>query len=358
MATLDFDIKYEVLQTGTRVVENVYIDKLSVDAISDWSIDEKLNDIFKMRVYVPAEDIYKDNLLLEREITIPIINKRGVITGVGDDNGKLLIIIQGVAWHFKRRIFETGGTTNINVSNASISALISTIITHANSDMPFTWLKGENALTDTISIKFDNFTHFKALQKIAKESGNDLWFEQDRVYIGQRGKVIDVTGDKVFADKLNNFLDLDQYANSLKVIGKKTGSTRPEHVSSNENTDLTYTYEKVVVNRDLTSTSTVTEAADRLLDEFNILTPDVKISIPLGKFKEYDIEIGDVLKMIKIDSINKIAGFYRIVKQKITSEKVSLVLEYSDTARFIPRLNDSNDILVALLDKVRQLNLE
>ena len=212
-------------------------------------------------------------MILERLIKMPVLGIDGIITQVKNesDNTKLIVTVRELAWHLNRRIFTHSNSQEFEFTNLSISDAVGRVITSANNDMPFDWIKGD-IVSGNVNIKGKYKYHLDVLEMIAHESGNDLWFENHLIHIGKRGKTIDVSKDNYFFDLLGGDINLDKYANKVTLV-KKDGDVITQATASDMETNLEYTYEKVVVNNNVTGgQDEVQEGANRLLKDCLLYT--------------------------------------------------------------------------------------
>ena len=353
-----YNFKYDIENVTAQVLTDIFNSKIDIRDIISYRITSNLSDITKIDFEVANSDLYINNLTLERLIRLPILDTDGIITMIDNQDTILKIRAQELGWHLTRRIFRHNNNAEFEYNSMNISDLLDIIIASANNDMPFDWIKGDDIATGTVSIKGKYLNHLDVLRLIAKNSANDLYFEGHQIIIGTRGKTVDVSRDSFFFDLLNSLVDLDKYANIVSVIGQADNNgDRNFQERTNMIHNLTYNYEKVVVDNKLNNDSLLSQTADRLLGEFNVSSPSLQTTITIAKFKEYDIKIGDVLKIVRKLGEVKVRGFYRIVKIAVNSDNAKLTLEFSETGRFIPRLLDTSTVFEKVLEKIRELEI-
>ena len=358
MPTLDFTFKYDIATFDARILHQIYEKKLQIRDISSYAIIDKLNDIVKMNLSVTMSEKYLTNLILERQVKMPVMERTGIITNVKKDSLFIHLTIEELPWHLSRLIFTYSNSKEFNFTNITIETALQRVIDSANLDTEDeNWTLGEDIPTGNVSIKGKYKKHLDVLRLIAKNSGNDLWFVNRVIYIGKKGKTINVSKDKAFVTKITSEEDLNIYANKVYVIGKDSSGNNLEKTENNTIHDFTYNYERVIVNNNLVGNDTITGAATRLLQELDVSQPNININITISKFKEYNIITGDILKVIRKIGGVQIQGYYRVIKSKITRESAELTLEYSENGRFTPRLADSGELLEVLLEKVKALEL-
>ena len=204
-------------------------------------------------------------------------------------------------------------------------------------------------------IKWKNY--YELFQIIAKETLNDIWFEEDRVIIATKGKtVVPDSNDRIYK-KLKSKISLKNYANIVTVVGAKVTGVNVHSTQVDTVNDFTYQYEKVVSNNNLKTQASVDTVAPRILTEFNSVNPDVTIDISNEIIKKYDLKSGDIIKIIASTSTQKVKGFYRIVSLVHGDDRSIVKLQFSSDGKFIPRISDSLEILNAALIKIKEIEL-
>ena len=357
MPSLDYVFKYDISIVDARVLTSIYDPKLQIEDIKKYKITDVLNDIAKIEFEVENTEKYYNNLVLERTIKMPILGKNGIITKIVNKDTTLVITAQETAWHLTRRRFTYRGKKETTIST-TVSSWITLVGTSANLDDDVGWERGLDIVSSSnVNIPVKYHTHLDVLKMAAKKSGNDLWFEGREINIGKKGKLIDVSRDVYFFDKLDSVIDLDKYANIVDVVGKDSSGRNSESVARNNVHDFNYNYEKVVVNNNLIGND-ISAAASRLLDELNVSHPNVETKILITKFKEYDIQTGDVLKLVRKLGGVKIKGYYRVIKINANDKQAKLSLEFSENGKFVPKLLGASDVIKTILDKVKELELQ
>ena len=111
----------------------------------------------------------------------------------------------------------------------------------------------------------------------------------------------------------------------------------------------------VVTDKQITSMAQATGVAEKLLDEYKILTPVVKATVPFSQYVRFDMETGDVIRIVKPEQ--ELDGKFRIMEITIKSDTVNLILESNDTAVSHVRSRSMGDILGHLLRKMNDNNI-
>ena len=251
-------------------------------------------------------------------------------------------------------------SAKLSYTSTAVNVLAQSILDKANEDMPsgMTWELGPNTSTEVVDIEFKFRNHWEALQKLAQAAKLDLWADSENhiIYLEafrSKGKMLDKVLDIVVESTPH--LSVDQVANQINVLGKEVGTdTQLESIAQAE-TDLKYTYEMVVSDRQITSMAAATGAAEKLLDEYKILTPVVKAKVPFQQYVRFDMETGDVIRIVKPEQ--ELDGKFRILELAIQSDSVALTLESNDTAVSHVRSRSMGDILGHLLRKMNDNNI-
>ena len=251
-------------------------------------------------------------------------------------------------------------TAKFAYTSTAINTIAQNILDKANEDMPtgMTWTLGPNTSTDSVDVEFKYRNHWEALQKLAKAAKLDLWVnsEEHIVYLEpfrSKGKTLDRKIDMIIDSAPTT--SIDDVANQVNILGKSTSSTRQLESISETETDLKYIYEMVVSDRQLGTMSELTGVADKLLEEFKVLTPIVKGSIPYEQYVKYDMETGDVLRIVKPEQ--ELSGQFRIMELVITPVIVQITLESIDSGISHVRSRSMGDIIAHLLRKMKDENI-
>ncbi len=331
--------------------------------LASWRIKDSLNKLNVLTVTVVINSVPLEDIYVERSVLVPAFNFEGIITALkANSNDTLEITLTEKAWHFTRRLYKIGDSLKeynlALVDPASLSDFLQLILDSANTDMPFTWILGED-IPATSDFDFDVKwkSYYDVLRLVAKNSSNDVWFEGKKVFFGTKGKQIGLESDEKIYKKLQTKLDLDIYGNIIHVVGAKVGGVNVHASASNAITDLQFIYERVVSNNNLKDQTAVDGVVDRILDEFDTIAPDVSIDITQSTIHKYDMKSGDVIKIISNTQTQKVKGFFRIIDVIIGSSNSSIKLQFSKTGQFLPRISDSLDILSAALIKIHDLEL-
>ncbi len=200
-------------------------------------------------------------------------------------------------------------------------------------------------------------SYYEVLRQVAINSLNDLWFEDNRVYIGTKGKNITLDRDDKIYEKLKTNIDLDTYGNIVNIVGAKSGGTNLHTNIVADQTDLLYNYERVVSNNNLITQASVDGVADRILEDFDSITADVSINIREETIQKYKMKSGDIIKIVANSETQTVRGFYRLIKVITASTRSLIKLQFSKTGKFIPRISDSLDMLEATLIKIHDIEL-
>ncbi len=332
-------------------------------ALKTWKFKDDLNKINELKVTVFKSDIDRSKIFFERDTFVPAFNFTGLITGLTDINDTILqITMHEKAWHLTRRIYKIGDSLkeyNLSlVDPADFATFLQLILDSANTDMPFTWVLGED-IPATSDFDFDIKwkSYYEVLRKVAVNSLNDLWFEGNKIYIGTKGKSITLDRDDKIYEKLTTNIDLDTYGNIVNIIGAEVGGVNLHTNVIAAETDLLYNYERVVSDNNLKSQLSVDGVADRILNDFDSITPDVAIAIRNETIQKYDMQSGDIIKIISNSETQTVKGFFRVISVVSSSLRSFVKLQFSKTGKFIPRLSDSLDILEAALIKIHDIEL-
>ena len=222
-----------------------------------------------------------------------------------------------------------------------------------------TWTLGPNTSTDVVDIEFKYRNHWEALQKVAQAAKLDLWADSENhiIYLESfrsKGKTINKKLDIIV--QTSPSVSIDEVANQINILGKTTDmdSRQIESIAETE-TNLKYIYEAVISDRQITTIGQATGVAEKLLDEYKELTPIIKARIPYSQFVRFDMETGDVLRIVKPKQ--ELEGNFRIMEIKVNNETADLVLESNDTAVSHVRSRSMGDILGHLLRKINDNNI-
>ncbi len=352
MSSQDYVFRYDISKIDSRILKDVIPNRITIRDLISYNIKSKLNNVSSVVFTVNVSELYSNSLIVENDILMPILNIPGIITRVKNENNTIEVEASELAWHLTRRKF-TDGTSQEYEATRPVNTLLDLVIASANMDMPFDWIAGEDIPTDDVGIKANYKNHLEVLQLIAKNSSNDLWFDNHKIFIGTKGKTVNVTKDKYFYDLLASEVDLDRYANIVKLVGKD----KEEATAMEMTHDFKYNYEKVIVNNNAVGDDNINDGAERLLKEFNVANPQINIRIENTKLKEYSLSIGDVLRVVNRVGDNKISGFYRIMQIVMNDKNAKLALEYSSDGKFSPRLVGVGDAFSTMLNKLRDLEL-
>ena len=366
---LDVSFPYGVQQKGLTV-ERTNIEKpLILRKLVTWTFKDKLNEILTLKIALNKKDLDLDNIYLERNINIPAFGIKGIITGITDmEDTQLVLQIHDESWHFTRRLYKIADSFKEYkikwTSNNTVTDVLDDLITSANTDMPFTWTKGEDSDDSTTEFEFDIKwkTYFDVLKTLALNTLKDLWFENKKVYLGKKGKSIILDKSDTLYGKLVSKIDLDAYANIVNIVGAKEKTVNNEKTNfyttrSDTNTELTYNYEKSISNNTLKTQDATDEAAARVLTEFNNINPDVTIDVTEEIINKYDMKSGDILKIASTTETQKVKGFFRIIELNMSNTKNSLKLQYNKNGKFLPRASDTLDMLKTLVQKIHEIEL-
>jgi len=221
------------------------------------------------------------------------------------------------------------------------------------------WTLGPNTSTDVIDIEFKYRNHWEAFQKVAQAAKLDLWADSENhiIYLEpfrSKGKTIDKKLDIIVQTSPST--SVDEVANQVNILGKTTDldSRQIESIAETE-TNLKYIYEAVVSDRQITTIAQATGVAEKLLEEYKTLTPIIKARIPYSQFVRFDMETGDVLRIVKPQQ--ELNGDFRIMEIKVNNEFADLVLESNETAVSHVRSRSMSDILGHLLRKINDNNI-
>ncbi len=354
---------YNAQQASFSLERNNLNRPLILRELVSWQIKDRLNRLTEVTVVVVKNNVQLSDIYVEREVLVPAFGFEGIITSLVDIHDDTLeITIMEKAWHFTRRLYKIGDSLKeynlVLVDPASLPDFLQLILDSANTDMPFTWVLGEDipATSDfDFDVKWKNY--YEILRLVAKNSANDVWFEGKKVFFGTKGKQIALDTDDKIYKKLQTKLDLDVYGNIVHVVGAKVGGVNVHASASNTGTDLQFTYERVVSNNNLKDQTAVDGVVDRLLTEFDTIAPDLTIDITQSTVHKYDMKSGDIIKIISNSQTQKVKGFFRLINVIIGSSKSSIKLQFSKTGQFLPRITDSLDILSAALLKIHDLEL-
>lgn len=331
--------------------------------LGSWKLKDKLNKLNELSVTIVKSNVDLNDIYFERSVFVPAFEFEGIITSLIDNNDDTMeIIIKEKAWHFTRRVYKIGDSLkeyNLKlVSPASLSSFLQLILDSANTDMPFTWVLGED-IPATSDFDFDVKwkSYYNILRLVAKNSANDVWFEGKKVFFGTKGKTIIIDSDDKIYRKLQTKIDLDIFGNIVNVVGAEVAGTNVHATASNTGTDLQFIYERVVSNNNLKTQAAVDGVVDRILTEFDTITPDVVIDINQSTIHKYDMKSGDVIKLISNSQTQTVKGFFRLIEVTLSDVRSVIKLQFSKDGKFLPRISDSLDILEAALIKIHDLEL-
>ena len=251
-------------------------------------------------------------------------------------------------------------SAKLSYSSTAVNVLAQEILTKANEDMPdgMAWELGPNTSTEVIDIEFKYRNHWQALQKIAQAAKLDLWADSENhiIYLEtfrSKGKTLDKVLD-VMVESVPE-ISVDNVANQVNILGKEESTNTQIESIAETDTDLKYIYEMVVTDKQITSMAQATGVAEKLLDEYKILTPVVKATVPFSQYVRFDMETGDVIRIVKPEQ--ELDGKFRIMEITIKSDTVNLILESNDTAVSHVRSRSMGDILGNLLRKMNDNNI-
>ena len=356
-------LPYSASQASFSLERNNLGGTLILRELFSWKLKDKLNKLNELVVVVFKESVDLDSIYFERTVFVPAFDFEGIITSIVDNNDETLeIVIKEKAWHLTRRLYKIADSLkeyNISlVDPASLTDFLQAILDSANTDMPFTWILGED-IPATSDFDFDLKwkSYYDVLRLVAKNSANDVWFEDKKVFFGTKGKTIELDRDEKVYNKLKSKVDLDIYGSIIHVVGAEVGGTNVHATASASETDLLFNYERVVSNNNLKNQDAVDGVVDRILDEFNTTTPDVTIDITESVIHKYNMQSGDVIKINSNTQTQRVKGFFRIIEVNLALRKSSLKLQFSKDGQFLPKISDSLDILQAALIKIHDLEL-
>ena len=364
MTTLmSVSLQYNASQIGVGAERSNLNRPVILRALATWKFIDKLNDLDVLVVTMLKNDLDLSQIYLERSVTVPAFEFKGIITGLSDINDTMFrITIHEEGWHFSRRIYKIEDAFkeyNISLVNpASLPDLVQGIVTSANSDMPFTWTISEDIpATSDLDFGVKWKSYYQVLKLVALNSLNDLWFEKHVVMMGTKGKTITLDKrDKIY-DKLVSEIDLETYGNIVTVVGAKSGGNNLYSTATAAETNLSFNYERVVSNNNLTSQASVDGVKARVLDEVNSINPDVKLDISQDIINKYNMKSGDIIKINSNTQTQTVKGFFRLIEIVIANSKNTVKLQFSKTGVFLPRVSDSLDILNAALIKIHDIEL-
>ncbi len=213
----------------------------------------------------------------------------------------------------------------------------------------------DNVPTRTTSIGYNFKNNWEALDELSLQLGKDLWFDNKNfiVNIGTKGKQIDEKLDIFITSKPEK--KTENFANIINVVGKKEeGGSKLKKVVTKE-TVQRYNYEKVISNNKIAIEDQLGTIADSLIKEFQILTPQIKASIPYDQFMRFDIQSGDTIKISEPDK--DVNGIFRFMDIKATRESAEVSLESVDTGVIRHRSSSLSDVLGSVLKKLNEDSL-
>lgn len=211
--------------------------------------------------------------------------------------------------------------------------------------------------TSTFDFDIKWKSYYEILRAVALNSSNDLWFVNNHVMFGTKGKSINLDREDKIYEKLSTKIDLDTYGNIVDVVGAEVGGINVHATQTNSETDLLYNYERVVSNNNLKDQSAVDSVVSRILDDFDSITPDVQIDVNRETIYKYNMESGDIAKINSNTETQTVKGFFRIIEVKTGSRRSSIKLQFSKSGKFLPRISDNLEILEATLIKLHDLEL-
>jgi len=338
---------------------------LVLTALNTWKFKDNLSKLLRFEVSIFKDHIDLSKIFLERDVFIPGFEFRGIITELVDvDDSLLKIVMHEKGWHLTRRLYKIADSlkeyTISLTSPASFTTFLQPILDSANTDpkLPFTWALGEDIpATSTFKFNIKWKSYYELLRLVAINSVNDLWFENNKIFIGTKGKSINLDRDDKIYQQLSTRIDLDTYANIIHVVGAEVSGTNVHATQTNTETELLYDYEKVVSNNNLKDQAAVNSVVSRVLSDFDSVEPDVTIGISVETINKYDMRSGDIIKITTNNSTQTVKGFYRLIEIILSDTTGVIKLQFSKTGKFIPRITDTLDILAASLSKIHDIEL-
>ena len=114
---------------------------------------------------------------------------------------------------------------------------------------------------------------------------------------------------------------------------------------------MKYKYEKVLTNGQLNTQSKATGVADKLLQEYKILTPTIKAKMPYDQFVRYVLETGDVIRVA--ESQKEITDQFRIMEMQISPKEARLSMESTATAVSPTKSRSLTEIIGIMLERIK-----
>ena len=354
---------------------------LIIKRLINWQYKEKLNGIGSYKITIMQSDFENNDIFLERNVRIAIFDFRGLITKIEEKDDKYYILeIQDELYHLTRRIYKIADTAGTGERNQNISPTrkeyvitssnavnsykltMESIVADANLDStkPFRWeLAKDIPTTAAVNFKANWKTHFEILKIMAVQAGHDIWFEDRLIRIGKRGKTIEPGTDEELYKVLNTKLDIKSFGNIVNVVGSKRNQRNLyKSIDKFVDDDMLYKHERVVSNNKLNTQTGLDFAATKVFDELHTTSPDINMTLLSKSVDKYQIEVGDIIKVIANKPSSTIKGFYRVVSLSRNKTQAKLKLQYSKNGTFIPRVSDSLDIIDALMIKIKDLEIE
>ncbi len=328
-----------------------------------------LNQLKVVRIIIYKDHFNLDEIFLLRSIYVPEFNFEGIITRLKDlDKDRMEIFISELAWHLTRRKYKINDVREWEIrveATDSFSAHLQDILDSANLDMPFTWILNDGIPTN-VEISFDlkDKNHYEFLKLSAINSGNDLWFEGNRVSVGKKGKGIKVNRNDIVFKTLNSDINLSNTANIVNVIGGKDDqAVKLKKTVTEVDSNLLYNIEKTIVNTDIIAQPVLDDIADKHLVNLSNTDPDVTINVSREIVDKYKFESGDTMEVISKDSNQTVKGVYKVIDVNIfndnkNTEQVEIKLKNNLVDTFVPRFLNTSEIIDILFDKIDNIEVE
>ena len=200
-------------------------------------------------------------------------------------------------------------------------------------------------------------SYYEVLKRVAVATANDLWFEENKVWIGVKGKTVELDRNDKIYEKLSTKIDLETFGNIVNVVGGKDGNENVHAMKMKPKEDLLYNYERVISNNNFKTQDSVDNAVGLVLDDANSIRPDVKLNVSVDVVNKYNLQSGDIIKINSNSETQTVKGFYRIINITVSNLNSTIKLQFSKTGKFLPRISDSLDIFEATILKLQDLEL-
>ena len=360
-----YTIRMDIEDVEESSAVRLYKEGKVVRDLINYSSSEALNQITQTIFEVTNDDINYSTFPLEGNVIMPITESLGVITKRNNKGSTLEYTAESLDWHLTRRFVYHNFEYEYNVNGNIITHMNNLVNSMNTADAVrsgILWSVGDISTDDNsheVTLEFRNETHHYMLTELAKLYNRDFWVEGYTIYIGLKGKEIDVSKDRFFINNLNSITDLNHYGNIIhgKANSKDVnGDPNPNATASlNDQTidrEFNLDYDRLEVDNASGNANDVIASAKSQIDN---PYPNINLKIPLSKKKEYDIQAGDVLRMIRREGQVAFRGYYRVISISSSKEESTLTLAFRRDAKFTRDNSTISGIVSSIWKRLNKL---